>query len=113
MPSIIPLVLGALAVTGLTTGLWRLARAVMSRRDQPGANPNDSTALRIQAAGELMWVILLLGQFVFLEALSESREAPAILAMVASLAGALCLIGALVSIVSCIAIERRLLGGRG
>ncbi len=112
MPSIIPLVLGALVATGFTTALWRLLRAFMSRRNPSVTSPTDSTALRIQAAVELLWATLLLVQFVFLEALSESREVPAVLAMLATLSGALCLVAALASLASCIAAERRLFAGQ-
>ncbi len=112
MPSIIPLVLGALAATGLTTAVWRLVRGMMSRRNPAVASPGDSNALRIEAAVELLWATLLLVHFVFLEALSESREVPALLGMLATVSGALCLVAAFISIGSCIALERRLFAGR-
>lgn len=110
MPSTLPLVLGVLVLTGLASALWRLVRALLSRGKGPG--PDDATALRIDAARELLWTILLLGQFVFIEILSESREVSQTLAIAGSAAGGLCLIAALVALASCVSAERTLTSGR-
>jgi hypothetical protein len=69
-------------------------------------------ALRFDAARELLWTILLLVHFVFIEALSESREVSETLAIAGSLAGGLCLISALASLASCIRAERSLISSR-
>ncbi|HRB13677.1 MAG TPA: hypothetical protein PKU70_11765, partial [Vicinamibacteria bacterium] len=71
MPSTLPLVLGVLVFTGLLSALWRLLRALASRGKTPAANTADAIALRVDAARELLWTILLLAQFVFIEVLSE------------------------------------------
>jgi hypothetical protein len=112
MPSTLPLVLGVLVLTGLTSALWRLVRALMSRGKAPAANTGDATALRIDAARELLWTILLLAQFVFIEVLSESREVSQTLAIASSAAGGLCLIAALIALASCVSIERSLTSPR-
>jgi predicted component of type VI protein secretion system len=112
MPSTLPLVLGVLVFTGLVSALWRLARALMSRGKSPAASTGEATALRIDAARELLWTILLLAQFVFIEVLSESREVPQALAIAGSAAGGLCLIAAVVALASCVAMERSLTSGR-
>lgn len=114
MPSTLPLVLGVLVLTGLASASWRLVRALLSRGKGPGPGPDtgDATAVRIDAARELLWTILLLGQFVFIEVLSESREVSQTLAIAASAAGGLCLIAALVALASCISAERTLTSGR-
>ncbi|MBX7187576.1 MAG: hypothetical protein K1Y01_20705 [Vicinamibacteria bacterium] len=112
MPSTLPLVLGVLVLTGLTSALWRLVRALMARGKGPAPDARDTTALRIDATRELIWTLLLLGQFIFIETLSESREVSQSLAIAASAAGGLCLIAALVALASCISAERTLFSGR-
>ena len=111
MPSTLPLVLGVLVLTALVSAAWRLLRALMSRGPASGSGAADSTAVRIDAARELLWTILLLAQFVFIEALSESREVSQTLAIAGSVAGGLCLVAALVSLASCISAERSLISG--
>ncbi len=112
MPSTLPLVLGVLVLTGLVSGLWRLLRALTSRGKAPAPNTGEAIALRIDAARELLWTILLLAHFVFIEVLSESREVSQNLAIAGSVAGGLCLIAALVALASCISAERSLTSGR-
>ena len=110
MPSTIPLLLGVLVLTGLTMASWRLIRGLMSRRMPPVQRAGED--LRIQAAVELLWTIVLLVHFVFLGALGESREVTSTLAMIGGISGGLCLVAALVSLVACISLERRLIAGR-
>jgi len=112
MPSTLPLVLGVLVFTGLLSAGWRLLRALTSRGKGPGASPGDPVALRVDAARELLWTLLLLAHFVFIEVLSESREVSQNLAIAGSAAGGLCLIAALVALASCISAERSLTSGR-
>jgi hypothetical protein len=112
MPSTIPLVLGVLIFTGAVSAVWRLLRTLMSRGKAAPSNAGDAIALRIDAARELLWTILLLVQFVFIEALSESREVSQALDIVGSVASGLCLIAALVALISCIAAERALISNR-
>lgn len=110
MPSTLPLVLGVLIFTGLVSSGWRLLRALLSRGQAKAAS--DPAALRLDAIRELLWTVLLVSQFVFIEALSESREVPQALELAASLAGGLCLIGALAALVGCISAERSLISHR-
>lgn len=84
----------------------------MSRGTAPASTPGEATALRVDAARELLWTILLLAQFVFIEVLSESREVSQTLATAGSAAGGLCLIAALVALASCISTERSLMVNR-
>lgn len=112
MPSTLPLVLGVLVFTGLVSAGWRLLRALMSRGAAPLPNPGEASALRVDAMRELLWTILLLVHFVFIEALSESREVPQTLAIAGSAVGGLCVIAAAFALVSCIAAERSLISGR-
>jgi hypothetical protein len=105
MPSIIPPVLGALVTTGVITALWRLLRALRSRGRPP---LGELAEVRVQGVVELLWTILLLVHFVLLEVLSESREVPSTLALLGNVTGALSLIAALASLVSCIQQERKL-----
>jgi hypothetical protein len=112
MPSTLPLVLGVLVLTGGISAVWRLLRALRSRGRAGASNQGDATALRIDAARELLWTILLLVQFVFIEALSESREVSQTLDVAASVASGLCLLAALAALASCISAERSLISGR-
>lgn len=84
----------------------------MSRGTGRASGGGEANALRIDAARELLWTILLLVQFVFIEVLSESREVTQALAITASAAGGLCLIAAAFALVSCISAERSLISSR-
>jgi len=112
MPSTLPLVLGVLVFTGLVSAGWRLLRALMSRGAARESGGGEANTLRIDAARELLWTILLLVQFVFIEVLSESREVSQALAIAGSAAGGLCLIAAVFALVSCISAERSLISSR-
>ena len=112
MPSTLPLVLGVLVFTGLVSAAWRLVRALMSRGTRAAPAARDATSLGIDAARELLWTILLLVHFVMIEALSESREVSQSLDVAAGVIGGLCLIAALVSLASCVSIERVLVSKR-
>jgi len=105
-------VLGVLVFTGLVSAAWRLLRALMSRGNTGESRAGDATALRIDAARELLWTILLLVQFVFIEVLSESREVSQALGIAGSAAGGLCLVAALFALASCISAERSLISRR-
>ncbi len=104
--------LGVLVLTGLVSAAWRLLRALMSRGLAPASSASEATALRMDAARELLWTILLLVQFVLIEVLSESREVPQALGIAGSLSGGLCLIAAVVALASCVSIERSLISAR-
>jgi len=112
MPSTLPLVLGVLIFTGLASSGWRLLRALRSRGMAPASGAVDPTLLRIDASRELLWTILLLTQFVFIEALSESREVSQTLDIAGSVVSGLCLIASLVALASCISAERSLISSR-
>lgn len=112
MPSTLPIVLFALTLTGLVTAVWKLAGTLMARRVRSAGPTDDPLGRRLEALGELLWSVVLLVHFVFLEVLSESREVPEALGLAANVSGALCLIGALLSLAACISLERGLLSRR-
>ena len=97
--------LGVLVFTGLVSSGWRLFRALPGRGT--AAAPDPAT-LRLDAVRQLLWTILLIGHFVFIEVLAESREVSQTLAIAGSVAGGLCLIAALVALASCIHAEKAL-----
>lgn len=102
MASVIPIIISALLITGGLGALWQFSR--MRSGSGTGAGAED---LRIRALAQLGWAAFLLIHAVFLLALSESREVPGGLSIAASIGGAFTFLGALVSLASCISLERR------
>lgn len=107
MASVIPIILGALLITGSIGAIWQLWSARPAPRGS-AALPADAGAVRVAALAKLAWVLFLLFHSVFLLVLSESREVPEVLSIGASLGGALTFLAALVALLSCISLERRL-----
>lgn len=102
MASVIPFIVAALLFTGTIGALFVLAGS----RTRPGPSdlPGD---LRARAMARLAWATFLLIHAVMLLLMSESREVSRGLSIAASLGGALALLAAVVSLLSCMSLERR------
>ena len=106
MPSVVPIILSALLITGTLGALWSLgsARTGASSAGDASSVPD----LRIHALTRLAWALFLLLHSVLLLLLSESREVAAALSIGASAGGALAFLAALIALLSCISLERKI-----
>lgn len=102
MASVIPIIIVALLITGGVGALFQFSKL----RKGPESR-GDADDHRLRALAQLVWSAFLLVHAVFLLAMSESREVPGGLSVAAAVGGAVTFLGALVSLASCISLERR------
>ena len=105
MASVIPVVVCALLISGTIGSLWQLWSSRPGQGETGGAI--DDTQSRLRALTKVAWANFLLIHALLLLLLSESREVPQGLSIVASAGGALAFLATLTSMITGIGLERK------